>query len=112
MKKNGCQETLFGEALLDWTKILHAENQKSDLSLIVQCDAKKNVVGKLKIRAKIGNGNEVALKKDVVSQLNKPKADVALENNVVKPIPDVQIVEEVREEVKNSPAARSPNKVC
>jgi hypothetical protein len=114
VKKNGCQEALFGEASLDWTKILHSENQKSDLSLIVQCEARNIVVGKLKIRARIGNGNEVALKKDgAPPQSNKPqKADVPLEKNVEKSAPDIQVVEDKREEAKKASPSKSPSKVC
>jgi hypothetical protein len=113
VKKNGCQEVLFGEASLDWTKILLSENQKSDLSLIVQCDAKNIVVGKLKIRARIGNGNEVALKKDgALPQSNKPqKADVPQEKNAEKAAPDIQVVEDTREEAKKTTPAKSPSKV-
>lgn len=97
---------------MDWTKILHSEHQKSDLSLIVQCDSKRIVVGKLKIRAKIGNGNEVALKKEGAPQSLKPqKADVPPESNVEKATPDIKIIEEIREEAPKSTPARSPSKV-
>lgn len=113
MKKSGHQEVLFGEASLEWTKILLSENQKSDLSLIVKCEAKNFVAGKLKIRAKIGDGNEVALKKDRVPQNIKPHiTDVSQERIVERASPEVQIVEDSSNQLKASTTSRAPSKVC